>query len=168
MIAFDASTLILITKIGLLDLFLDHSRGSTVIPDEVHRECCGSKRSFDAMTIQKAVDASRIEVHSLKDSRLASKLQDDFTLGRGEAEALALALERRTELVAIDDKHGIGACKLLGLSFTTALAILVRSREKHLLEKKDAIGKLELLARFGRYRGSIIRDAKSKLEGSHD
>jgi len=49
-----------------------------------------------------------------------------------------------------------------------ALAILVRAREKHLLEKKDAIGNLELLARFGRYRGSIIRDAKSKLEGSHD
>ena len=168
MIVFDASTLILITKIGLLDLFLDHSKSLAVIPDEVHKECCNSKKSLDAMMIQKAVDASRIKVHSLKDSRLVSKLQDDFTLGKGEAGALALALEERAHLIAIDDKNGIGACKLLGLSFTTALAILIRSREKGLLEKQASIERLELFAQFGRYRDAIIQDAKSKLEESRD
>lgn len=98
--------------------------------------------------------------------RVQLKTDSPHRIGRSEKHPSFI--EIHAELVAIDDKHGIGACKLLGLSFTTALAILVRSREKHLLEKKDAIGKLELLARFGRYRGSIIRDAKSKLEGSHD
>ncbi len=52
----------------------------------------------------------------------------------------------------IDDKNGINSCKLLGLGFTTALAILVRSREKGLIGRNDALAKLAALARNGRYK----------------
>ncbi len=56
------------------------------------------------------------------------------------------------------------ACKVLGIAFTTAVGILIRSREKGLLEGPDAIAKLALLAKHGRYRHSIIEDARLKLE----
>jgi predicted nucleic acid-binding protein len=42
-------------------------------------------------------------------------------LGKGEAEAIALALKEKAELLGIDDKNGINACKLLGIRFTTAV-----------------------------------------------
>jgi predicted nucleic acid-binding protein len=166
MIVFDASTLILIAKADLLDLFLTSINVPVAIPGEAEKECCGSKKALDAIIIQKALDESRIEVFTLplRNRRLVAKLQTDFSLGRGEAEAIALALDEKAQIVGIDDKNGIDACKVLGIAFTTAVGILIRSREKGLLEGPDAIAKLALLARHGRYKHSIIEDARLKLE----
>ena len=67
---------------------------------------------------------------TLRNRRLVAKLQTDFSLGRGEAEAIALALDEKAQIVGIDDKNGIVACKVLGIAFTTAVGILIRSRKK--------------------------------------
>ncbi len=164
MIVFDASTLILVTKVELLDLFLASIGLEVAVPAEVARECCGVKKTLDAFMIQKALDDARIKVKVVKNKKLVAKLQTDFSLGRGEAEAIALALKEKAQLVGIDDKNGINACKLLGLEFTTALAILVRSHEKTLINRNDALAKLAALVRNGRYKDSIVYDARSKLE----
>jgi predicted nucleic acid-binding protein len=164
MIVFDASTLILVTKAELLDRFLHAVELAVAIPPEVERECCGQKKSFDALVIQKALDDARMKVVPIKNRKLVAKLQDDFTLGKGEAEAIALAIGEKAQLVAIDDKSGINACKLLDIPFTTAVGILIRSRENGLLEGPDALAKLSILAKYGRYKDSIIADARLKLE----
>lgn len=164
MIVFDASTLILVAKVELLELFLASVSVPVAIPAEVEKECCGSKKALDALIIQRAVDESRIKTVVVKTRRLVAKLQGDFSLGRGEAEAIALALSEEAEVVGIDDKNGINACKLLGLAFTTAVGILIRSREKRLLEETDALEKLSSLAKYGRYKDSIIEDARGRLE----
>ena len=166
MIVFDASTLILIAKADLLDLFLANAGVAVAIPAEVARECCGSKKALDAVVIQKALDESRIKTIVVKNRRLVAKLQADFSLGKGEAEAIALAVNEKAQLLGIDDKNGINACKLLGLAFTTAVGILVRSREKGLLEGPEALEKLARLAKNGRYKDSIIEDATLKLEAN--
>jgi len=80
--------------------------------------------------IQKTLDESRIKAILVKNSKLVAKLQTDFSLGQGEAEAIALVQKERTRIVGIDDKNGVNACKLLGIAFTTAVGILLRSREK--------------------------------------
>jgi uncharacterized protein len=164
MIVFDASTLILIAKAELLDLFLANVSVPVAIPGEVERECCGFKKALDAVIIQKALDESRIKTVVIKNRRLVAKLQADFSLGRGEAEAIALALNEKAQVLGIDDKNGINACKLLGVAFTTAVGILIRSREKGLLEESEALEKLASLAKHGRYKDSIIEDARLKLE----
>ncbi|MHB8539119.1 MAG: hypothetical protein ACYDCS_14045 [Candidatus Dormibacteria bacterium] len=164
MIVFDASTLILLAKAELLDPFLAGVKLEVSIPAEVEKECCGSKKTLDALMIQKALAETRVEVVAVKNRRLVAKLQTDFSLGKGEAEAIALALMEKAQLLGIDDKNGINACKLLGVAFTTAVGILIRSREKKLLEGPDALAKLELLAKYGRYKNSIIEDARLKLE----
>ena len=166
MIVFDASTLILLAKAELLDLFLGGSKLAVGIPGEVARECCGVKKSLDALIIQKALDQGRIEITAVKNRRLVGKLQTDFTLGRGEAEAIALALMEEAQILGIDDKNGINACKLLGIAFTTAVAILIRSREQRLLDGTEALAKLGLLAKYGRYKASILEDARLRLEGN--
>jgi predicted nucleic acid-binding protein len=91
-------------------------------------------------------------------------LQADFCPGRGEAEAIALALNEKEQLLGIDDKNGINACKLLGIAFTTAVGILIRSREKGLPEAPEALEKLALLAKHGRYKDWIIEGARLQLE----
>lgn len=166
MLVFDASTLILIARIELLDPFLAGISLESAIPPEVERECCGVKATLDALMIRKALDDSRIRVLKVKDKKLVVKLQDDFSLGKGEAEAIALGVSEGAKLVATDDKNGINACKLLRLPFTTAAGILIRSLEMELIKRSDALEKLERLAHYGRYKSSIIQDARVRLEGS--
>jgi predicted nucleic acid-binding protein len=164
MVVFDASTLILLAKAELLDPFLAGSKLRAAVPDEVEKECCGAKKTWDALIIEKAVAESKIKVVTVKNPRLVAKLRADFSLGKGEAEAVVLALKTKS-LLGIDDKNGINACKLLGIAFTTAVGILIRSREKGLLERPEALAKLAILAKYGRYRDSIIEDARWRLEG---
>jgi hypothetical protein len=44
------------------------------------------------------------------------------------------------------------------------LGILLRSREKGLIDRGDALSKLAALARYGRYKDTIVEDARLKLE----
>jgi predicted nucleic acid-binding protein len=164
MVVFDASTLILIAKIETLDSFLDHVGLEVAIPLEVEKECCSIKKSLDALRIRKALDESRIRTIPVKDRKLVTKLQADFGLGQGEAEAIALALTRKARVLGIDDKNGINACKLLGVGFTTAIGILVRMYEKRLLTASEALARLDGLAKYGRYRASILAHTRRQLE----
>jgi predicted nucleic acid-binding protein len=148
MVVFDASTLIPIAKTDLLDLFLTSVNVPVAIPGEVQKQCCGSKKALDAIIIQEALEESRIEVFTLRNRRLVAKLRTDFSLGKGEAEAISLALHEKAQIIGIDDKNGVDACKVLGIAFATAVGILIRSWEKGLLEGSDAIAKLALLAKY--------------------
>jgi predicted nucleic acid-binding protein len=152
MIIFDASTLILITKIELLEPFLAILSMPSAIPREVHRECCGSKKTLDSLVIQKAVDDSRIQVLAVKNRKLADRLRDDF------------ALQTSALLVGMDDKNGINACKLLGISFTSAAGILILCRQRNLIGLDDALVRLDRLATYGRYKTSIVDDVRIRLE----
>jgi len=164
MFVFDASTLILTAKMELLDLFLNEVGMEVAIPRAVGEECCGGKKTLDALMIQKAVDESRITVKSVRDRKLVTKLEEDFSMARGESEAIAFALQDKARMIGIDDKRGIDACKLVGIPFTTAVAILVRSHQKGLIDRSDSLVRLAALAKHGRYKSSIIEDAKRKLE----
>jgi predicted nucleic acid-binding protein len=164
MFIFDASTLILTARIELLDLFLKEIGMQVAIPGEVEDECCNNKKTLDALMIQKALDESKIKVMGIRNKRLVTKLQEDFSMGKGEAAAIALAIHENALLLGIDDKRGIDACKLLGIPFTTALGILIRSHEKNLIDRSTALAKLAALSRHGRYKNSILEDARSRLE----
>ncbi len=147
-----------------MDTFLAALDEQVVIPKEVERECCEEKGAADALFIRRAIREKRIAVQPLKARRVSGKILADFPLGKGEAEALALAFSQKARLFATDDKKAIQASKLLKIPFTTAVGILVRMHEKGLLEKKEALLKLEALRRCGRYKKNIIEDAMSKLE----
>jgi predicted nucleic acid-binding protein len=55
--------------------------------------------------IQKALDESRIRVIAVKDRKFVTKLQGDFGLGRGEAEAIVLALAEKARVLGIDEPY---------------------------------------------------------------
>jgi predicted nucleic acid-binding protein len=164
MVIFDSSTLILIAKVELLDFFLSSVGREVAIPEEVARECCIVKKSLDALIIQKALDESRLRVLRVPDEKMIAKLRGDFSLGKGEAEAIGLAIGEKARLLGIDDKNGINACKVIGLSFTTAIDILIRSCVKGQTTRSGARARLDFLAAHGRYKKSMLDDAKAKLE----
>lgn len=164
MLVFDSSTLILTAKIELLDVLLSHLNMEVAIPKSVEEEGCEGRRTLDSLMIQRAVDESRITTKRVKNRKLVAKLEADFTMARGESEAIALALQERAALVAIDDKRGINACKLTGIPFTTAADILVRIRQKGLNDHNDALDRLSALSKFGRYKRSILEDVRRRLE----
>lgn len=164
MIVFDASTLILLAKIDLLDLFISDYGGRVFIPLKVREEVL-QKDSFEAPQIAGFLSEGKIEAQAVRDKGLLQKLMDDFNIDIGEAEAIALAMHKKKAVVATDDRNAIRACKFLKIDFITAVSILIRAFEKKLLDKNEAVLKLERLESIGRYKEKIIADARRLMEG---
>lgn len=162
MIVFDSSTLVLIAKTELLDIFLNDYKGLIAITNEIEKEST-IKGTFDALLIKKRIEEGKIKIKTVKNQE-ANKFMQDFNINAGEAEAIALAMNNKGALLATDDKKAINACKLLGIQFTTAIDILLRAHEKKLLSKERAETKLNELSKYGRYREDIINDAKIRLD----
>ncbi len=76
-------------------MFLNRVELKVGIPLEVEKECCGVKKSLDALMIQKALDESRIRVIAVKDRKLVQKLQGDLGLGRVKRKRSSWPLRRR-------------------------------------------------------------------------
>ena len=162
---FDSSTLILLAKSELLDLFLDDFQGTPLIPEAVEKESTHDLRRPDAMLLVKQrVQEGRLVVERVGQSRVLSRLLQDFRLGSGEAEALALALEKDAPgVVATDDRNAIRACKVLRIGFVTSLAILVRSVEKGPLTREEGLSSLERLRPYGRFKDEVIEEVALQI-----
>src|SRR4030042_2569417 len=165
MFLFDASTLILLAKIEMLDIFLADVGRKVAIPEKVKEEILAGS-SPDGPMLEKLFQDRRIDVLKTKDRKLVRRLMEDFNIDEGEAETLTLAIQEKASLVATDDKNAIKACKIMKLEFTPAIAILVRACEKGLIESDGAFAKLQKLKSFARYIKTIIETAKNQIEGA--
>jgi hypothetical protein len=164
MIVFDSSTLIFLAKTGLLDDFLKDYQGKILIPREVEAEACGRKKSFDALLIRERIQAERIAVAKVSNRKWRERLMQDFNIDKGEAEALALAVEKKASVIATDDRNAIKACRLLNIPFASAIAILIRMAEKRAIDPDKIRSSLDALTKYGRYSDAIIKEAKERLE----
>lgn len=163
MIVFDSSTLLLLVKSGLLDNFISDYTDEIIIPMEVKEESCDRKNSFDALLIQERIAEKKIKAVKVHNIKLCEKFMQDFSIAKGEAEALVLSLEKKA-LFAVDDKNAIKASRILKIPFTTAISILVRLAEKHIIDINKAKEGLRLLAVYGRYKDTTIREAMERLK----
>jgi predicted nucleic acid-binding protein len=160
-IVFDASTLILLAKI---DLLREITAGiNIIIPEKVKAECL-LKESIDALLISTLIKEKKIEVRKAGNIEAIKKLQRDFKIEAGEAEALWLA-KRLNCPIAVDDGLTIKACKVVGQRFITAIHFLLNLVSQNRLEIPMAMAKLEKLSHFGRYNRKIVEDAKIRLKG---
>jgi hypothetical protein len=164
MIVFDSSTIILLAKIDILEIFISKFHGKVLIPEKVKKEIC-TEEVEETPLIVKLIEDKKIHVSKAKDRKLIRRLMDDFHIDEGEAEAITLALQEKANIIATDDRNAIRASKLLKLNFTTAIAILIRTFEKKLINKEDALVKLKKLSSVARYSHAIINDAQKLIEG---
>lgn len=155
MIVFDASTLILLAKIDLLQLVLNQYSG--VIPEIVKEEVV-YKDVMDAKLIIQQIKEGKLIVNKNPDKSKIKLILKDFPLGKGEAAAIIFAKEKDSVL-ATDDGLAIKVCKIFGIKFITAIHFLIEAK----LEKSLAITKLNLLQKYGRYCPEIIKDASERI-----
>lgn len=164
MIIFDASTLILLAKTDLLELFISNYPGQVLIPEEVRSEILQIEKA-DAAVLKQLIENKKIKVTKIKDNNFSNKLMEDFNIEKGEAEALGLTLQEKAGVIATDDRNAMKACKFLKLEFITSISILIRSFEKGLINREEAFIKLSKLQDLGRYSKAIIADAAEQLQG---
>jgi predicted nucleic acid-binding protein len=156
--------LILLAKVEILEAFALNFTGEITIPPGVKEEAC-RKKAEETTFIENLMKSNKIRVLTVKDSKMVKRLVEDFHINGGEAEALSLALQEKARMVATDDRNAIRACKMLKMDFTTAIAILIRTFEKKLIDKEVALVKLRKLEAIARYSREIIEDARKRIEG---
>ena len=162
-IVFDASTLILLAKIELLREITEEI--NVIIPEKVKSECL-LKEGMDATLISTLIRETKIIVKKAGNAEAIKKIQHDFRIETGEAEALWLA--RRLDCaIAVDDGPTIKACKVIGQRFITAIHFLLNLVSENRLELPMALVKLEKLSIYGRYNRRIIEDATRRLKGEN-
>jgi len=162
MIVFDSSTLVLLSKIELLDTILTNYTKEITISESVEKEST-IKKTFDGLLIKKRIEENKIKVIIIQDKK-TKKLMEDFNINIGEAESIILALKNKQSILATDDKTAINACKLLNIPFTTAINILIEAKENNFLTKEETNIKLDKLSVYGRYKKEIIEDAKRRIK----
>jgi predicted nucleic acid-binding protein len=116
-----------------------------VIPEAVYEEAVtrGVEKGYaDAQVIKKAVEEGWIRVlkpgRQFTDRVEVGENKLGVELGEGEREAIALALERRTNIFLTDDEDAHHTGKALGLEPKGVLYVLLKGVRDGQLDKKQA------------------------------
>ena len=97
------------------------------IPPAVLEELRITEELSGSRLVREAIAVGWIQVREVRNQSLVQVLQQ--TLLRGEAEAIALAMELQAKWTLLDERDGRKVAKSLGLKVTEVLRILLRARE---------------------------------------
>ncbi|MAG47296.1 hypothetical protein CL617_01705 [archaeon] len=165
-IAFDSSTLILLQKIDLLGKITE--RNEIFIPEEVFNEAITKgleKKHIDALELNKKMQKEKILVKKINDKNKLNEIQENFNLARGESETIVLFIEKKVDIIALDDLKALKYCDYYQIPFITAMNFVVLYCKRKLIDKKKAINMIENLGKFGRYKTDIIFSALGEIGG---
>ena len=140
----DTSPILNLARIGRLDL-LPALYQQVIIPEAVYAELTVSKRDLPP-----AIDLASepwLTIAVPKDKARVQKLRED--LDPGEAEAIVLAIERRADLLLVDERRARRIAANAGLTVTGLLGTLARAKLAGLIpEAKPVLDELIRTARF--------------------
>ena len=117
MIVCNTSPLIALAILDEVEL-LDALFGEWLVPSAAARESTVDRKPFSERLAEKL----RGHVVKLRDGRVADVL--NLSLDRGEAEVLALAEEKRCDMVLIDDRKGRRTARVRGLRVVGTIGVL--------------------------------------------
>lgn len=152
----NASPIIVLAKIEMLDLLLDEGR-SLIIPKAVADEVLRSP----------AQDLARRALQTGWGKTQAEAMQDpevlEWGLGAGETEVLSLARQKKATAV-IDDRAARNACKALSIQVIGTLGVVLHARIQGRIDSTVKI--LKALQGAGLYLDEdLIRTALQKTTG---
>ncbi len=124
----NTSPLILLAKIGRIDL-LTQLYEEVIIPASVMDEV-GAKPSKELEEIQALLQSQKLQLQKAMKQFLKGLPED---LGVGEQEVIALALEKKADLVILDNQRGRGIARERGLSVTGTVGVLVEARDRKVI-----------------------------------
>lgn len=123
----NTSPVLTLAIIGQLPL-LREQFGEIWIPVAVVEELRVEEDLPGSRGVREAMEAGWLRVEDVKDQALAQVLQQD--LDRGEAEAIALAMQVKAERILLDEREARRVAKSLALKVTGILGILLRARRE--------------------------------------
>jgi len=132
----DSSTLIHLTSIGRLALLQTFYEQITIPPavwNEVVEQGAGR---VGAQEVAEACQAGWILLSAPSDQPLVSLLRRD--LDAGESEAIALALERKADLILLDETEARRIAERYGLAKTGVIGLLIRAWREGLIDSLRA------------------------------
>jgi predicted nucleic acid-binding protein len=157
----DTSPILNLARIGRLELLpalYHHVLIPTAVYDELTRRRSGlppvvSLASMPWLTVAAAIDQNRVR-----------KLKED--LDPGEAEAIVLAIERRADLVLLDERRGRRIATAQGLEITGLLGVVVKAKQAGLIELGKPV--MDDLIQFARFwiGPDLYRDVLRELDES--
>jgi predicted nucleic acid-binding protein len=137
----NSSCLIALEAAGALSL-LQQLYGTIVVPDAVNQEFGKSLPAW-------------VQVYSVQNRPLAESLR--LNLGAGEAEAIALSIERSAARLILDDKKARPIAFQLNLPATGTLAVLLKAMERGIIPEVRSIVDAMLSANF-RVSDTLVRE----------
>lgn len=121
--------------------------GEILIPFAVKNELDHLSHAEAVKDVQRALSEGWIKPQAVQDEAVVRLLQT--TLDRGEAEAIALALEISAALVLLDEKDGRSVAERAGVRVSGVLGVLLHAKSKGQIRAvKPEIDALRSRARF--------------------
>ena len=140
----DTSPVLNLARIGRLEL-LPLLYRQVLIPDAVYRELIDSERDLPPAIDITALPWLMVAAAEAKDRVLALRER----LDPGEAEAIVLAIERRADVLLVDERRGRRIAAEAGLKVTGLLGVVARAKEAGLIDlAKPVLDELLQVARF--------------------
>jgi predicted nucleic acid-binding protein len=139
----NTSPIVNLAAVGQLDLLLQ-LYGKVLIPSAVFHEIAvvgaGQPGATEVQT------SSWIETRPVANQSLVAALRID--LDEGEAEAIALAVEVRADLLLLDERRGRAVAARLGIKFIGLLGVLMEAKHQGLIRAVKPVLD-DLIARAG-------------------
>jgi len=128
-----------ILNLAIVDqlVLLRRQFGEVLIPNAVLDELKVGEERPGSQSIREAISSGWIQTQEVSNQPLAQLLKQ--TLDRGEAEAIALAIELKANWTLLDEREGRKLAKSLGLNVTGILGILLRAKQLGELESLQPI-----------------------------
>jgi len=140
----NTSPLINLAWIGRLET-LHELYGTIEIPEAVWHEIV--VQGAGQPGAKEVSDASWIKTCPVDNKLLVLALHQE--LDTGEAEAIALAIEQKAELLLMDERLGRETARYFGLNYTGVIGVLIEAKQKGLIGSiKEYLDSLRTMAGF--------------------
>ena len=163
-VALDSCSIILLAKATVLETLAENY--DLCITNTVYKEILeGKDKKFvDALLTERLVKERNIKIKKVKNSKLAKKLIEDFSLGIGESETLVLAISKQCEVISTDNKQGRKVAKIYNLNLVGSLDLIISLYKLKLIDKNKAISALKELKEFGWFQDYLIEHALEEVK----
>ena len=89
---------------------------------------------------------------------------EDFNIGAGEAETLALAIEKQCDVVITDNKQGRKTALVYGLNLAGSIDAIIALYKSKRINKDKAKNGLKKLKEFGWFHEYLIDKSLEEIE----
>ena len=158
----DATALVLLAKISVLEIFV--GRSNVITSKEAYEEVMRGREKgrTDSILTEKLVKEGKLKVMA-PSKPVRDNIEKLFNLKGGELEVISLAYKKR-HIILSDDKKCLNAAKALGINFITSLDVIAALQKKNVISKSKALECINGLEEYGWYAKDLINKYREAVK----